>query len=545
MQIKNFLTEYFAEIFIGFLGIIFSLVLYFGTFSKSSDHLLIATKAWSDFASHIPLIRSFSLGYNFPPQYPLFPNEPIKYHFVFYALVGLLEKTGIPIDVALNSLSSLGLLLLIFMIYIFAKELFKSKAVGVISVIFFFFNSSLSYLYFFKRYPISTDSINQIMTNKDFLSFAPYGQGLISAFGNLNIYTNQRHLALSLGLSLLLIYLVLKPVFDKKRLSLNQYVILGILLGLSFFLHTAVALMTFVVLICFTIAFPKIRKETLLLLIFAAVLTFPQYLYSKGIEGFSPKFYFGYLVSQPTIEKLTEFWIYNIGISLFLIPIGFFLSNKIQRKIFISFLFLFLIGIGVQLSPEIAANHKFFNYFFIVADMFCAYFIYLVWKKRAIFKPLAIAFFLFMILGGIIDIFPIINDSKVSISDYEINSGSVWIKNNTNPNSVFLNTTYLFDPASLVGRKIFIGWPYFSWSQGYNTDKRGQEMRKMLGATNKKTACNLLLVNKIDYVEIKIQNPPDPNIPIISNIYKENFSSSYTNKSTNYTIYSVANNCSE
>ena len=545
MQIKNFLIKYFAEIFIGFLGIIFSLVLYFGTFSKASDHLFIATKAWSDFASHIPLVRSFSLGYNFPPQYPLFPNEPIKYHFVFYSVVGLLEKIGIPIDIALNSLSALGLLLLIFMIYIFAKELFKSKAVGIISVIFFFFNSSLSYIYFFRKYPFSADSIDQIVANQNFLSFAPYGNGIISAFWSLNIYTNQRHLALSLGLSLLLIYLVLKPIFGKKKLSMNQYIFLGILLGLSFFLHTAVALMTFVVLICLIIAFPKIRKETLLLLFFAAVLTFPQYLYSKGIEGFSPKFYFGYLVSQPTIGKLTEFWIYNIGISLFLIPLGFFLANKMQRKIFISFLFLFFIGMGVQLSPEIAANHKFFNYFFIVADMFCAYFIYLIWKKRIIFKPLAIAFFLFIILGGIIDIFPIINDSKVAISDYEITADSLWIKNNTNPNSVFLNTTYLFDPASLVGRKIFLGWPYFSWSQGYNTDKRGQEMKKMLGAANKKTACNLLLANKIDYVEIKIQNPPDPNIPIISSIYKENLSYSYTNKSNNYTIYSVTKNCSE
>lgn len=544
MQIKNFLAKYFAEIFIGFLGILFSFILYFGTFSKSSNYLFIATKAWSDFASHIPLIRSFSLGYNFPPQYPLFSEEPIKYHFVFYSIVGLLERIGIPIDVALNSLSALGLLLLIFMIYIFAKELFKSKAVGILSVIFFFFNSSLSYIYFLKKYPISADSISQILSNKNFLSFAPYGQGLISAFGNLNIYTNQRHLALSFGLSLLLIYLVLKPIFGKKKLSINQYIILGVLLGLSFFLHTAVALMTFIVLICLAIAFPKIRKETLLLLIFAAVLTVPQYLYSKGIEGFSPKLYFGYLVSQPTIGKLAEFWIHNIGLSLFLIPIGFFLSNKIQKKIFVSFLFLFFIGMCVQLSPEIAANHKFFNYFFIVADMFCAYFIYLIWKKRTIFKPLVIVLFLFMILGGIIDIFPIINDDKIAIADYEINADSLWIKNNTNPNSVILNTTFLFDPASLAGRKIFLGWPYFSWSQGYNTDKRGQEMKDILGAINKKTTCNLLLENKINYVEIKIQNPPDPNIPNISTIYESSFTPSYSNHLNNYTIYSVAKNCS-
>jgi hypothetical protein len=66
----------------------------FSTFSYKDGNMLIASKAWSDFASHIPLIRSFSFGNNFPPQYPLFSGPPIKYHFLFYAFVGLLEKLG-------------------------------------------------------------------------------------------------------------------------------------------------------------------------------------------------------------------------------------------------------------------------------------------------------------------------------------------------------------------------------------------------------------------------------------------------------------------
>ena len=66
-----------------------------------------------------------------------------------------------------------------------------------------------------------------------------------------------------------------------------------------------------------------------------------------------------------------------------------------------------------------------------------------------------------MIFGGIIDFFPIYNDTKIELPDYRLNQDSFWIKNNTKPNSIFLNTTYLYDPASLAGRKIFMGWPYF------------------------------------------------------------------------------------
>ncbi|TSC86331.1 MAG: hypothetical protein G01um10147_943 [Microgenomates group bacterium Gr01-1014_7] len=80
--------------------------------------MLIATKAWSDFASHIPLIRSFSLGDNFLPEYPLFPGEPIRYHFLFYAVVGYLEKLGLRIDYAFNILSALSFAFLIISIYL-------------------------------------------------------------------------------------------------------------------------------------------------------------------------------------------------------------------------------------------------------------------------------------------------------------------------------------------------------------------------------------------------------------------------------------------
>ena len=46
---------------------LFSFWLMFHTFSydPKTSSMMIATKAWSDFGSHIPLIRSFSMGDNF------------------------------------------------------------------------------------------------------------------------------------------------------------------------------------------------------------------------------------------------------------------------------------------------------------------------------------------------------------------------------------------------------------------------------------------------------------------------------------------------
>ena len=507
MNLKKYLNKYYVEIIVLIIGIIFGSFLMLSSFSENNNTLFISSKAWSDFASHIPLIRSFSLGSNFPPEYPLFPGEVIKYHFIFYAFVGLLEKAGVRLDLALNIPSILGFTSLIFMIYVFAKLIFRNKAVGVLSVLFFLFNSSLSFIYYFKNNPISIQSIINIPKISDFQSFAPYGDGIISAFWNLNIYTNQRHLAMAFALSLLLIYILIKPIFNKTEVNTKLAILLGILLGLSFYLHLAVLMMTGIIVLFLSILFPKIRSIGFFTLIIAALIVLPQFIYLNSSEGFKMLFNPGYLIANElTIFKFFEFWIYNLGLSIVLIPLGLIYGNWNQRKIFLSFFALFIVGNLIQFSPEIAANHKFFNYFIIIGNIFSAYALIILWKKNEFLKPVVTILTIFMIFGGILDFFPIYNDHKISISDYNINNEALWINENTTKKAIFLNTTYLYNPASLAGRKIFMGWPYFAWSQGYDTESRGKLINSILSTSNINNLCDMLNKNKINYIEINYDN---------------------------------------
>src|SRR3989344_5431601 len=330
-KLRSLFKTSYLEIVLIIFTFSFSVFLMFFTFHKEDGTLFIASKAWSDFGSHLPLIRSFSFGSNFPPEYPLFPGQPINYHFLFYFLVGLIEKAGIPIDYALNIPSTIGLSGLILSIYFVAKKIFQSRAVGFLSVIFFLFNSSFSFIYFLQNHKNSPNLILDLVTNDKFSSFAPYGQGLVTAFWNLNIYTNQRHLALSFTLSLLIIFVFL------------------------------------------FIVFPNLRKSIFILGIPAFLISFPQYLYlQSGEGGFGIKFVNGYLTASESSLSFVKFWVYNLGISAVLIPLGFIKSSKTARKILFCFIPLFLIGNFVQFSPEVAANHKFFNYFLLVGNMFSA-----------------------------------------------------------------------------------------------------------------------------------------------------------------------------
>ncbi len=541
LRLQNISKKHFVEIIILIFALIFSSWLMFSSFSYSDGSMMIGSKAWSDFSSHIPLIRSFSLGDNLPPQYPLFSGPSIKYHFLFYLLVGFLEKIGFRIDFALNLPSIFGFTFLILMIYLFAKQIFKSRAIGVLSIILFLFNSTLSFVNFFAKEGLSLNSIYSIANSTKFASFGPYDNSIVSAFWNLNIFTNQRHLALSYGLSLLVIYLILKFNEHAKHKNFEKTFLIAIVFGLSFLLNIAAFLMTALILFCMLIFLKHKRVYIFLILLIGAVIALPQYLFlsqvpSESAIAINP----GYLIENLNLVSFIKYWFYNLGLNIFLIPLGFFLTNKLNKKILISFFGLFVIANLIQFSPEIAANHKFFNFFIIIGNMFSAYTLYLLWKKRNIFKPLVVLLFFFLTLSGIIDFFPTLNDPKITLSDYPNNKNVSWIIENTNENAVFLNNQYLYNYASLAGRKIFLGWPYFAWSQGYNTQKRDDIRKKLLNTNDLEYFCRESLNFHLNYVDINLNND---DARVNKSFFDKNFKKVFENTKDGFIIYNINSKC--
>ena len=118
---------------LGFIAF-FSSWLMWSTFDTTPGFLRIDSKLFSDFGAHLPLIRSFSLGSNIPPAYPTFPGLPIRYHFLFYMVVGYLERVGVPLGFALNILSALGFGLLLWMIYKIGFLYSKRHLAGILAV---------------------------------------------------------------------------------------------------------------------------------------------------------------------------------------------------------------------------------------------------------------------------------------------------------------------------------------------------------------------------------------------------------------------------
>jgi len=525
-QLNSILTRIFLSFKSDYFVLVLCLILGWWlmglTFSNSGGILYIATKAWSDFGAHLPLIRSFSLGNNFPVEYPLFPGEPIRYHFMFYALVGVLERVGMNLGVAFNGLSGFGFGLMLWMIYRVAKLIFKSSLSGWLAIWLVLMNSSLSFLILAEKSHLNWLQpsdwpllIQKIISAKHFVSFGPWDGSLVSAFWTLNIYTNQRHLGLSLALVWWLIWPLLFAWFGrnseirsdskgwfKTLLRISVFAILPLLHQAGFLIAALLSGM----LLVFSLIQPKVRIKvgkklwgSYLLAIASGCLVAVQFVPTSHEI---PKIVWGFLAFDKTWLGVLNYWWWNLGLGLVIWLAGLVWPNKAQRLLWLVTPIFILANVW-QFSPDMINNHKLVNFFgqalAITAAGWLVMLVKFLGKDRLnlrklkasdwfrkiatgiILLPIGVGIFLNWTLSGLTDFFPILNDPKYVLEDWNARPISIWLKENTSPAATILTTTYFYHPASLAGRKIFIDYGYFAWSLGYNDQLRRKQLPILFG----------------------------------------------------------------
>jgi len=528
-RLKTFVThrlKYKSDALVALFVFIFSWWLMSNTFSYQNGSFVIAGRLWSDFAAHIPLVRSFSMGNNFPPEYPTFPGEPIRYHYLFYLCVGLMEKMGIGIGFAMNFMSSLGLTLLLYMIYRIAKLLSGYKRVGLLAVILFLFNGSFSFLELFKDQPLSLDLIDKVIYAKEFLSFGPWGKQIVAAFWNWNIYTNQRHLGWSFGLALLAVWPLLRCQYREMcDFRIRSWLLIWWSLILLPFFNMAAYLCVVVVIVWWSVI--NIRRRSYLTTVYWTGLFYslPSLLSMPANE--SIHFHLGYYSADRSLVSILNYWLHNIGLYLPLLPIVFFQLKKRERCFLAPFIILFVLANVLWLSPDLINNHKLVNFFMIGMNIVVAKQFFIWWseircrpkekntlKKNWLLKPVvcfkkgSLLLLLFLLtFSGVIDAFPVINDFNSinkrvgGVPDYSNSAVTAWIKDNTKGGSIFLTTSYMYNPASIVGRKTFTDYGYFNWSLGYADNERRKLLPQFFSSTiSKQELCMLFESADINYV---------------------------------------------
>ncbi|HVS04064.1 MAG TPA: hypothetical protein VMT16_14965 [Thermoanaerobaculia bacterium] len=543
------------------LLLIVSTWLMFHSFAVTDHVMLIGSKVWSDFAATLPLIRSFSMGDNWPPEYPLYPGEPIRYHFLFFALVGALEKLGLPLDWALNLPSILGFFVTLLMLYLISTAVLRDRRVGVLAVLFALCNGSLSFVEYFSTHGWTPRSVAALWDLAHFPSFGPFDGSEILGVWNLNVYINQRHFGVALALLLGFVWFSLRDYDRPVERQLQWGVLFGCLAGLLPLFHKPVLLVLAVCLAVYFFLVPRLRTFFLTMgassLAVMLLLSLSPLDIGPGATPAGVRWAPGFLVQGGlTAENFLRFWWLNWGLHVVWIPVALwlmrdkFLAPRSARVLAIPALLVFAIGCTLQFSAEITANHKFFNAAFLLLAPLSAYTLVRIFDIGAGLRRsgrLAVwtaggLLLLATVAGGIVDLMPIKNDAAYQVPDLPVHPEARWFAENTAADAVVLNSHFLYHPASIAGRHVFLGWPYFTWSAGYDVEARRAVMAEMYSGRDANRMCALLAEHRIGAVTVEDTNSPDM-VPINVGFFDARYTPDLVSAGGRLRIYHVSTLC--
>ena len=504
------------------------------TFFVSDGTLYVGLSVFSDFAPHLGMIRSFSLGNNFPTIYSHYAGEDIRYHFMFQFLAGNLEFLGLRLDWAFNLPSALSLISVFALLYVLAVRLSGIRAVGYLSALLFAFRCSPSFFSYLAEVPKGTSVRDALRMNIGFIGYTTHEDW---GLWNLNVYCNQRHLAFGICALLLVLHLLIPALYamaerwQKRQERLNgsaamdflkfslfsaegwraesylRPVVLGLLMGLTAFWNGATLLATIMVLFVLAIVSDR-RVEYLITAILTTVLSLIQNnFFMEGLAVGGAKFQFGFIAENTTLFGTIDYIARLTGILFLVLFAAFAVVKGVKRWILVAFSAPFVFSFFVSLTMDVTVNHKYIMVSIMLMNLFAAILIVKLFamKNNAV-RILCVGLVVLMTITGFYDYRTVIKRNhpdynlKFSMEDPLVD----WIDENTTSQDVFLTPYYALSRAVLGGAMLFEGHGYYPMTAGYDTNKRYALTKEMYEASSVRELQGLIEENGIDYIIIDI-----------------------------------------
>ena len=288
--------------------------------------------------------------------------------------------------------------------------------------------------------------------------------------------------------------------------TLPPFIFSGVLLGLLPMFNSAVFLAAAAVLGVLFLLF-SLRGQMLFLAVAAGLVALPQMLYLSTGSGRAqmPKLlHWGYTIDHPTVANVTKYLGFTFGFKWVLIALALIFATSVQRRLFSGTFSLLAVAFSFQFTIEVLANQKFIHIWVIIANLFVAFGLWRLWRfslggTTVPGKFVAAVLVLLAIPGGIIDFFPIHNTGWSEVT-YRNDPFIDWLKKNTTPRDIFLTDRFVNHPILMAGRRVFYGWPYYSWGAGYDASKRDRVYITLFESRDPWKVFHLLKENGINYV---------------------------------------------
>ena len=489
--------------------VIISSFLMFYTYNIKNNTLYVGFSTFSDMSPHTAMVSSFGIGENIPTNYMHFGNDGIRYHFLFYFFAGLLKYMGLLIDYAINIPSIITMTIAIVLAGLLSTLISKNKIAFLITPILILFRSSFNIvIVIWQALQKNINVFSYIFNNNNWYDITPFDKWGI---WSINVYPNQRHIMLGMAVILTFIIILLPYVKDTfKNLGRKNIFKTGVFSKDAWIvskndsfaiplIFTTICLPYFhgsALITCLLVLFGMaiLSKKKLIYLIIAVLAISFSMIQTNLLSGGSNNvvnFIFnpGFVLESHTLIDIIKYLFMITGLS-FILVLLYSIKNKKDRKYLLYICFCFFLPIVFafcfQLTIEMLANHKFIQFSIILFDvLIAAYISELINKNKRIYSSgLILILFLFLIGTGFSEWITFININKNKMQIKYNSEDTTWIKENTNPDNVFLTPMWSLNSFFLSGRSTYYGWAYYAWSAGHDTDTRLDDYRNLLSGMN-------------------------------------------------------------
>lgn len=475
---------------------------------------------FGDYAPHTAMIRSFSLQNNFPTQYPHFGGQDVKYHFMFQFLVGNLEFLGLRLDIAYNAASILALLGFLMLLYSIARRVVGSGKAGVLTVLFFFFRSALTFFQFLWEHLRAGDLLQVLQENTSFIGYTTNEDW---GLWNFNVYLNQRHLAFGLLIVALAVWMYLdwveqgcrhkekglvwfrNRIFSKdawKCRYVENALAAGLLIGMTSFWNGAAVIGGLLILMGFAVCSDG-KLDYLITAVTAVVFSVLQTrLFMKG-SSVEAAFQWGFIAEDKSTAGVLWYLIQMSGIFFVgALILFFFYKKRLQRAVLVSCLFPLVFAFCFSLTPDITVNHKYIMISYAFLAMFWAGAVCLLFRKKWQGRILAAVLTVCLTITGIYDFVIIVRDNgpghRVTVNTNS--SLTDWLAQNLDSRDLILTPEYSISEVTMAGVMMYLGWPYYAWSAGYDTYDRAENAKEIYTSRDPERVKSLVQQERITYI---------------------------------------------
>ena len=475
---------------------------------------------FGDYAPHTAMMRSFSLQNNFPTQYPHFGGQDVKYHFMFQFLVGNLEFLGLRLDIAYNAASILALLGFLMLLYSIARRVVGSGKAGVLTVLFFFFRSALTFFQFLWEHLRAGNLLQVLQENTSFIGYTTNEDW---GLWNFNVYLNQRHLAFGLLIVALAVWMYLdwaeqgcrhkekglvwfrNRIFSKdawKCRYVENALAAGLLIGMTSFWNGAAVIGGLLILMGFAVCSDG-KLDYLITAVTAvgfSVLQTRLFMNGSSVEA---AFQWGFISEDKSAGGVLWYLIQMSGIFFTGALILFFFYNKrLQRAVLVSCLFPLVFAFCFSLTPDITVNHKYIMISYAFLAMFWAGAVCLLFRKKWQGRILAAVLTVCLTITGIYDFVIIVRDNgpghRVTVNTNS--SLTDWLAQNLDSRDLILTPEYSISEVTMAGVMMYLGWPYYAWSAGYDTYDRAEKAKEIYTSQEPERVKSLVRQEGITYI---------------------------------------------